>query len=183
MSEREPTHEPPVSADEVQSAERLARALEGGATGPADLEALAAARLLQALAAPGDELVRHRQRADLVARAQAMRGARARRRYLVAAALAGAALLGGLLLRGPGGPSEPLLAEREARASRAVSAVSSGWTVDAALSSHLGSAFDAQWRSRLQAQVTGQRASALAALETGSTRPSSPSSARPGGTS
>lgn len=183
MSEREPNHESPVTADEVEAAEHLAWALEGGDTEPADPEALAAARLLQALAAPGDELARHRQRADLVGKARAAHSARLGRRYLAAAALAGVALLAGLLLRGTSDRSEALLAEREAHASRAVNAVSSGWTVDGALSSRLGSVFDEQWRSRLQAQVTGQRATALATFEAGSTRPTSPSSAPPGGTS
>ncbi len=183
MSEREPNHEPPVSTDEVEAAERLARALDGGGAEPTDPEALAAARLLQALAAPGDELSRHRLRAGLVAQAHAARGARARFRYLVAAGLAGVALLAGLLLRGTSGRSEAVLAEREAHANLAVSAVSSGWTVDGALSSRLGAAFDEQWRSRLQAQVAGQRASALATLEAGSTPQNSPSSAPSGGSS
>lgn len=161
MSERDPLHSQPVTPEEVETAERLARALDGRPEAGVDPEALAVARLLQSLEAGGDDLANQRLRARLVADARATgRWSTRTRRAVMAAGLAAGVLLG-VLWQHRVVRSRELLAEREREAGRAVATVSAGWSVDAAAAARLHTAFNEQWRDRLTTKVEGERTSAL----------------------
>lgn len=161
MSERDPLRNQPVTPEEVEAAERLARALDGQDTADVDPEALQAAWLLQSLDAGEDEVASRRLRTALVAEVRgARRSAALARRGLLAAGVAAGVLLG-VLWRHGSVRNRELLAEREREAGRAVATVSAGWSVDGAMATRLHAAFDEQWRARLATKVEGERTSAL----------------------
>ena len=173
----------PVTADEVAAAERLAQALEGREPADLDREALAAAHLLQAIAAPADDLARRRLRVELVwAAVRAHRSMTVRRRVLATAAVATVAVGAGVLWRLAGQPAQSLLAEREQVANSAVAAVA-GWDAEAAAAARLDSAFDRQWRNRVTLKLETERASLLSEREAANAPSKASEITRPGGDS
>jgi uncharacterized protein len=162
MNQHEAPEREPVTPEETRAAQLLAQALTGQRVSGVDAEALRAARLLQALGAGGDELAGRRLRASLVAQAATVRRSIVVKRLaLAAASFAVVALAGSVLWLSNAGSRQDLLAERELQAGRAVAAVAGGWDLDTVTAARVHTAFDEQWRTRLQAEFENERASAL----------------------
>jgi len=176
--ERTPT------AGEIRAAELLTRALDGCEPAGVDMDALRAARLLQALAPDVDDVSRRRLRSQLVADAALRPRRLMARRRLAVAATAAALLVCVLVLRQGTHPTRQMLMEREREAGLAVAAVAHGWSRDAAVDERFASLFDQQWRDRLDARVESGRSSLITA-EYEATRAAGPVTkpAHSGGTS
>ena len=162
MIEKDPILDPPATAEELEAAARLARALENGLPAEADPEAAAVVLLLGAVAGAEkpDSIRAARLRADLVRKASRPHR-RLWTRHAAAAALvlaAGAALLV-MNFRRPVSPAgEQLMAGREQAAREALASVAklSGYESRQEL------IYDAQWQIRLDASLETSRYGQLA---------------------
>jgi hypothetical protein len=165
MNERDPLHELPATAAELDAARHLAVTIEAGRLHDTDEESAAVAHLLEALSGSpmADARARLRLRAELVAAASPWSSrAVAWHRLAAAAAILGAAVLTVFLWRSTHPRGEGLLASREQAARSAVAAVAGGWRVDTAARQRLESVLDRAWTARLGASLDRERFSTLA---------------------
>lgn len=157
MNEKE-NLDAPASAEEAESAKRLAEALEMKALADQDPEIMAVVRLFEVLAVREEmeEFGNRKLRAQLVTAVPKPR----RRLWLglaAAAAVIAAALLAAYVGQLAGRPSRRLLAEREQMARTAFSSVA-GWDSAGALGEQrLARTYEHQWQTRTISNLENAR--------------------------
>jgi hypothetical protein len=158
MRRLEDLDEAPATGEEIAAAEHLVRVLAGAGEAGALLEAVTAARLLEAAGSGGvaDEVARARLRRELVAAASARRPAWRIKVAGLAAALI-VTVFGAVLLRFRGAPDTRSLGAREAEARAAVARIGGSASTDDSLPAYLQAACERAGRDRLVASFEKQR--------------------------